>query len=67
MRTDENRARYDRSKLHYPRRADPRGMVVGEAGDLTHQMWWQQADGGVREVMNGVMYVLSTGCQCVLS
>jgi hypothetical protein len=30
-------------------------------------MWWQQADGGVREVMNGVMYVLSTGCQCVLS
>jgi hypothetical protein len=26
MRTDENRARYDRSKLHYP-------------GELTHEEW----------------------------
>jgi transposase len=63
MWTVENRARYDRSKLRYP-------------SDLTDEEWsLAQADiprakgGGnkrtvdVREVMNGLMYVLSTGCQ----
>lgn len=63
MWTAENRQRYDRSKLRYP-------------SDLTDGEWARVAPlipparrGGnkrtvdVREVMNGIMYVLSTGCQ----
>ena len=63
MWTNENRARYDRSKLRYP-------------SDLTDEEWTLIAPviprakrGGnkrtvdVREVVNGLMYVLSTGCQ----
>jgi transposase len=61
--TAKNRKRYDRSKLRYP-------------SDLTDEEWGRVAPlippakrGGtkrtvnVREVMNGIMYVLSTGCQ----
>jgi transposase len=63
MWTAQNRKRYDRSKLRYP-------------SDLTDEEWALVAPlippakrGGnkrsvdVREVMNGIMYVLSTGCQ----
>jgi transposase len=63
MWTNENRARYDRSKLRYP-------------SDLTDDEWKLVASlippakrGGdkrtvvLREVVNGLMYVLSTGCQ----
>jgi len=63
MWTDENRCRYDRSQLRYP-------------SDLTDPEWLYVAPlippakpGGnkrsvdIREVMNGVMYILSTGCQ----
>ena len=63
MWTDENRARYDRSRLRYP-------------SDLTEEEWAlvepeipRAKRGGnkrtvvVREVVNGLMYVLSTGCQ----
>ena len=63
MWTDENRGRYDRSKLRYP-------------SDLTDEEWGlikpeipRAKRGGnkrtvnVREVVNGLMYVLSTGCQ----
>ena len=63
MWTIENRARYDRSQLRYP-------------SDLTADEWAHVAPlippskrGGnrrhddVREVMNGIMNVLSTGCQ----
>ena len=63
MWTSENRARYDRSKLRYP-------------SDLTDEEWARVAPlipppkpGGnkrtrdMREVVNGLMYVLSTGCQ----
>jgi transposase len=63
MWTNKNRARYDRSKLRYP-------------SDLTDDEW-KLVDplippgkrGGdkrtvvMREVVNGLMYVLSTGCQ----
>ena len=60
---NENRHRYDRSKLRYP-------------GDLTDAEWSlieglipPAKRGGnkrsvvMREVVNGLMYVLSTGCQ----
>jgi len=63
MWTDENRARYNRDHLRYP-------------SDLTDDEWSYIApiippakQGGrrrevdVREVVNGIMYILSTGCQ----
>ena len=63
MWTNENRARYDRSRLRYP-------------SDLTDAEWAHVEPlippakrGGnrrhvdVREVVNGLMYILSTGCQ----
>jgi len=63
MWTDENRARYDRSKLRYP-------------SDLTDEEWAlirplipPAKRGGnkrtvdVRDVVNGVMFILTTGCQ----
>ena len=63
MWTTENRSRYDRSWLRYP-------------SDVTDKEWARIAPliprakrgGGkrtvnIREVVNGLMYVLSTGCQ----
>ncbi len=63
MWTDENRARYNRDHLRYP-------------SDVTDAEWAQIAPlipparhGGrrrevvVRDLVNGLMYVLSTGCQ----
>jgi|SRR3954471_16520625 len=63
MWTTKNRAQYDRSKLRYP-------------SDLTNEEWSiigplipAAKKGGnkrtvdEREVVNGVMYILSTGCQ----
>jgi transposase len=63
MWTNENRRRYDRSQLRYP-------------SDLTDEEWAfiapvippAKRGGGkrtvsIREVVNGLMYVLSTGCQ----
>ena len=63
MWTTQNRKRYDRSRLRYP-------------SDRTDDEWAHVAPlispakrGGnkrtvvVREVMNGIMYILSTGCQ----
>ena len=63
MWTDENRARYDRSKLRYP-------------SDLTDAEWTHikplippARRGGnrrhcdERELVNGLMYILSAGCQ----
>ena len=63
MWTNDNRGRYDRSKLRYP-------------GDLSDEEWAYVVPlippakrGGnrrhvdVREIVNGLLYVLSTGCQ----
>jgi len=63
MWTNENRARYDRSHLRYE-------------SDLTDEEWAEiepqippAKRGGnkrtvdIREVLNGMMYILSTGCQ----
>ena len=63
MWTKENRGRYDRSRLRYP-------------SDLTDDEWGLveplippgKTGGGkrtviMREVVNGLMYILSTGCQ----
>ena len=63
MWTDENRARYDRRKLRYP-------------SDLTNDEWaiirpliplakrgGNKRSVDERQVVNGLMYILSTGCQ----
>ena len=63
MWTDQNRERYNRAKLRYP-------------SDLTGDEWsgikllirpakrgGRRRKADVREVLNGIMYVLSTGCQ----
>jgi transposase len=63
MWTSKNRARYNRDKLRYP-------------SDLTDAEWahiepqippakrgGRKREVDVREVVNGIMYVLSTGCQ----
>ncbi len=70
MWTNENRGRYDRSRLRYP--SDP--AFAGQA--LTDEEWsliqplippakWggNKRTVDVRAVVNGLMYVLSTGCQ----
>ena len=63
MWTDDNRARYDRSKLRYP------SDLTGEEWLLVKPLIPPARRGGrkrevdIREVVNGVMYVLSTGCQ----
>ena len=63
MWTAENRVRYDRSKLRYPT-------------DLTDDEWalvdplippakrgGNKRSVNMREVVNGLMYILGTGCQ----
>jgi transposase len=63
MWTSENRARYDRSKLRYP------SDLTGDEWALVAPLIPPARPGGnkrtvdVREVVNGLMYVLSTGCQ----
>jgi transposase len=59
MWTAENRARYDRSKLRYPSDlADEKWALIAPAKKGGNK---RTAD--VRAVLNGVMDVLSTGCQ----
>ena len=59
----KNRGRYDRSKLRYP------SDLIDEEWALTGPLIPPAKRGGnrrtvnVREVVNGLMYVLSTGCQ----
>jgi transposase len=63
MWTNENRARYDRSGLRYP--SDVTDAEWALIGPLIPPA---RRGGGkrkvdMREVVNGLMYVLSTGCQ----
>ena len=63
MWTTENRAKYDRTGLRYPSDVtDTEWLLIGplippakRGGNRRHVE--------VREVVNGIMYVLSTGCQ----
>ena len=63
MWTPENRGRYDRSKLRYP------SDLTDEEWSLVRPLIPAAKPGGnkrtvdVREVVNGIMYILSTGCQ----
>jgi transposase len=63
MWTARNRTRYDRNKLRYPSdltdgewsRVEPLIPPARRGGNRRHI--------DIREVMNGLMYILSTGCQ----
>src|SRR5260370_29356093 len=63
MWTSKNRGRYDRSRLRYPsdvtdeewRLVEPLIPPARRGGNRRHVV--------VREVINGLMYILSTGCQ----
>jgi transposase len=63
MWTDKNRARYDRSRLRYP------GDVTDEEWTLIAPLIPPAKRGGnkrtvnLREIVNGLMYILSVGCQ----
>jgi transposase len=63
MWTNKNRARYDRSKLRYP------SDLTDDEWKLVEPLIPPAKRGGdkrtvvMREVVNGLMYVLSTGCQ----
>lgn len=63
MWTSENRARYDRSGLRYPS-----DLTDGEWALIEPLIPPAKRGGGkrtsdMREIVNGLMYVLSTGCQ----
>src|SRR5258708_18378240 len=63
MWTSKNRGRYDRSRLRYP------SDVTDQEWALVEPLIPPAKRGGnrrhvvVREVINGLMYILSTGCQ----
>jgi transposase len=63
MWTNENRRRYDRSKLRYP------SELTDEEWALIAPLIPPAKPGGnkrtvdEREIVNGLMYILSTGCQ----
>ena len=63
MWTNKNRARYDRGKLRYPS-----DLSDGEWKLIEPMIPPGKSGGGkrtviMREVVNGLMYILSTGCQ----
>jgi transposase len=63
MWTTDNRARYDRSKLRYPSDLtdDEWSLIAPLIPPAKHGGRKREVD--VREVVNGVMYILGTGCQ----
>ena len=63
MWTNENRARYDRSRLRYPSDLTDEEWALVEPEIPRAKRGGNKRTVDVREVMNGLMYVLSTGCQ----
>jgi transposase len=63
MWTKENRDRYDRSRLRYE--SDLSDAEWSEVGPLIPpaKPGGNKRSVNIREVMNGVMYILSAGCQ----
>ena len=63
MWTNENRGRYDRSKLRYPSDLlDAEWALVGPLIPPA-KCGGNRRNVDIREVVNGVMYILSAGCQ----
>lgn len=63
MWTAENRGRYDRSKLRYPSDLTDEEWALVEPEIAPAKRGGNKRTVDVREVVNGLMYVLSTGCQ----
>src|SRR6266566_4997669 len=63
MWTAKNRGRYDRSQLRYPSDLSDDEWALVESLIPAAKRGGNRRHVDVREVMNGVMYVLSTGCQ----
>jgi len=63
MWTVENRAKYDRSKLRYPSDLTDKEWSLAKAEIPRAKRGGNKRTVDVREVLNGLMYVLSTGCQ----
>ena len=63
MWTANNRKRYDPSQLRYPSDLTDDEWQLIEPLILPAKRGGRRREVNIREVMNGVMYVLSTGCQ----
>ena len=63
MWTKENRGRYDRSRLRYPSDLTDEEWALVEPLIASAKRGGNKRTVDVREVVNGLMYVLSTGCQ----
>ena len=63
MWTVKNRARYDRSRLRYPSDLTDEERALVKPNIPCAKRGGNKRTVDVREVLNGVVYVLSTGCQ----
>ena len=63
MWTDENRAKYNRDKLRYPSDVTDEEWAHVEPLIPPAKRGGRKREANMREVFNGVMYVLSTGSQ----
>jgi transposase len=63
MWTSENRGSYDRGKLRYPSDVTDGEWVHIEPLIPPAKRGGRKRSVNVREVVNGLMYILSTGCQ----
>ena len=63
MWTTENRGRYDRSRLRYPSDLTDEEWALVEPLIPPAKRGGDKRTVNLREVMNALLYVLSTGCQ----
>jgi transposase len=63
MWTTENRCRYDRDHLRYPSDLTDAEWALIEPFIPPAKHGGRHREVDVREVVNGIMYILSTGCQ----
>jgi transposase len=63
MWTVENRARYDRTRLRYPSDLTDAEWALAKPEIPRAKRGGNKRTVEIREVLNGLMYVLSTGCQ----
>jgi hypothetical protein len=63
MWTSENRARYDRGLLRYPSDLTDEEWRLIEPGIPPAKRGGNERTVTLREAVNGLMYILSTGCQ----
>ena len=63
MWTAENRARYDRSRLRYPSDLTDEEWALVKPAIPPAKRGGNKRTVDMREVVNGLMYVLSSGCQ----